>query len=189
MPMGISTFRTKILFGLIAFFAGLALAVAQCPTVDDPTQSFCDLESPTVANLQATSNGNGLAWYSVPVGGSPLSMGAGLVNGTTYYADNSLGNCGARPSVPVTIYRRPDGQAFQGPCVDSPEEATLADFDVTGNNIQWYLTPTGGSPLPLTTQLVEGTIYYASQTNPDTGCETSRLAVLATVGVVPVPTG
>src|SRR5690606_24331322 len=39
------------------------------------------------------------------------------------------------------------------------------------------------------TILVDGTIYYASQTNPDTGCETSRLSVFVNNGIVPVPTG
>lgn len=187
--MEINTFRK--IFCLIAFvmFAGLSQVAAQCPTVTDPTQSFCDLQSPTVADLQATPGANGLAWYASPTGGTPLSNAVGLTNGTTYYADNASGTCSPRIAVTVTIYRRPDGQPFQGPCVDTAEQATLADFIVVGNNIQWYATPTGGTPLPLNTQLIEGTIYYASQTNPDTGCETSRLAVLATVGVVPEPTG
>jgi hypothetical protein len=38
-------------------------------------------------------------------------------------------------------------------------------------------------------RISDNTFYYASQTNPDTGCETSRRPVLVTVGVVPVPTG
>ncbi len=188
--MGIITFKHRSFwFFLAAFFAVIGYSSAQCPTIADTTQSFCDIQSPTVANLQATSNGNGVVWYATATSTTPLSSSAGLVNNTTYFADDNSGTCGPRPSVTVTIYRRPDGQAFQGPCVEDASQATLADFVVIGNNIQWYDQPNGGNLLPLTTQLVEGTIYYASQTNPDTGCETSRLAVLATVGVVPVPTG
>ena len=47
---------------------------------------------------------------------------------------------------------------------------------VTGFNIQWYSSATGGVSLPLNTALVSGTTYYASQTI--NGCESPvRLAV------------
>ncbi|RDI10258.1 T9SS type A sorting domain-containing protein [Flavobacterium sp. AG291] len=65
------------------------------------------------------------------------------------------------------------------------EGATLADIEVQGENIQWYDNdgegmpdfPDGTSqPLPLTTLLVDGETYYASQTI--SGVESSqRLAV------------
>jgi hypothetical protein len=64
---------------------------------------------------------------------------------------------------------------------------TLADLIVEGENIQWYSSqsPSGGknnkaneTPLPLTTLLVDGVIYYASQTI--NGVESKeRLAVTA----------
>lgn len=179
----------KIFLFLSILVLGINSLSAQCPIISDTSQSFCDIQSATIASLNAADGGAGIVWYATPTGGTPLASGFGLTNGQTYYADNTAGTCNPRIGVTVTIFRRPDGQAFQGPCVESPAQATLADFVVVGNNIQWYLTPSGGTPLPLSTQLVEGTIYYASQTNPETGCETSRLAVLATVGIVPVPTG
>ncbi len=89
----------------------------------------------------------------------------------------------------MTIYGKPIAQPFQGPCVDSQSEATVADLSATGNNMQWYFAASGGSPLPLTTVLIDNAFYYASQTNPFTGCETSRRSVQATMGLVPVPTG
>lgn len=55
---------------------------------------------------------------------------------------------------------------------------TLANLTVTGSNLQWYSTATGGSPLPLTTTLVSGTTYYVSQTV--NGCESSRIAITVT---------
>ncbi len=42
---------------------------------------------------------------------------------------------------------------------------TLADLAITGQNIQWFATATGGDPLPSTTVLVSGTTYYAAQAN------------------------
>lgn len=46
---------------------------------------------------------------------------------------------------------------------------TLANLSVTGSNLQWYSSPTGGTPLPLSTVLVNGATYYVSQTV--NGCE------------------
>ncbi|SCY88921.1 gliding motility-associated C-terminal domain-containing protein [Flavobacterium caeni] len=163
-------------------------ANAQCPTVVNPNQSFCDINSPTVANLAATNNGGGVVWYAAATGGTPLSPAAGLVNGEDYFAD-SVAGCGNRQVVNVTIYGAPTGLNFQGVCVDIASSATISDLQAVGNNVQWYSVSTGGVPLPPSTVLVDNTIYYASQTNPDTGCETSRLSVFVNVGVVPVPTG
>ena len=50
----------------------------------------------------------------------------------------------------------------------------------TGTNIKWYSASTGGTALPSTTVLVNGSTYYATQTV--NGCEsTSRLAVNVTL--------
>ncbi|MNL05164.1 hypothetical protein D3C87_1257470 [compost metagenome] len=71
--------------------------------------------------------------------------------------------------------------------VDFKPGQTLADLIVEGQNIKWYSTPnalegktskTNETPLPLTTILVNGTTYYASQTIK--GIESkNRLAVTA----------
>ncbi|MEC4003736.1 gliding motility-associated C-terminal domain-containing protein [Flavobacterium sp. SUN052] len=174
-----------VLFLILAFNKGFS----QCPTVVNATQTFCNTQSPTVANLVATNNGNGVVWYATATSTTPLSTSAGLVNGEDYFADDSSGSCGARQVVVVTIYSAPTGQNFQGVCVDNPSQATIANLIANGNNIQWYLTPTGGTALSSSTVLNDNTIYYAGQTNPFTGCKTSRLSVFVNVGVVPVPTG
>lgn len=188
--MGILIRRTnlRLLFLAVAFFTA-GIFYGQCPTVADTSQTFCDLQSPTVANLQATDGGGGVAWFLSPTGGTALSPGTGLNNGTTYYADNAAGNCGVRTAVSVTVYGAPGGLPFQGVCVGVAANATISDLIATGNNVQWYSVPAGGTPLAPGTVLNDNTIYYASQTNPDTGCETSRLSVFVNVGVVPVPTG
>ncbi|KAF2332296.1 T9SS type A sorting domain-containing protein [Flavobacterium ginsenosidimutans] len=73
--------------------------------------------------------------------------------------------------------------------VEFKEGQTLADLIVEGEDIKWYSTPnssagktskTNETPLPLTTVLVNGTTYYASQTI--NGIESKeRLAVTAKV--------
>ncbi|MDD2987222.1 hypothetical protein, partial [Flavobacterium sp.] len=165
------------------------LSFAQCPTVTNVNQSFCDIQSPTIASLQATNNGGGIAWFATATSPTPLLSTAGLINGEDYFADNSAGNCGGRVQVFVSVFSAPTGQNFQGVCVDFPSQATIASLIAVGNNVQWYNVPVGGSPLLPTTVLIPNTIYYANQTNPNTGCLTSRLSVFVSIGVVPVPTG
>lgn len=63
---------------------------------------------------------------------------------------------------------------------------TLNNLVVMGTGIQWYAADTGGSSLLISTLLVDGTTYYASQTV--NGVEsTTRLAVTATVIALPFP--
>ena len=171
------------------YFFGIFFSFAQCPTTTSITQSFCDIQSPTVADLQAIDNGSGIAWFSTASSITPLAPGTGLINGEDYFLDNSAGDCGNRTAVIVSLYTAPIGQNFQGVCVSLQSEATLASLIVAGNNVQWYATSTSVSPLPITTVLTTGTIYYAGQTNPDTGCLTSRLPVFVVVNIVAVPTG
>lgn len=60
----------------------------------------------------------------------------------------------------------------------------ISDLQITGQNIKWY-DATGGN-LSLTTPLVNGQTYYASQTI--NGCESSRIAIQATINNTPKPT-
>ncbi|WMI67347.1 gliding motility-associated C-terminal domain-containing protein [Mangrovimonas sp. YM274] len=181
---------SKYLLGIyIVLFGGLFYSSAQCPTVNDPVQTFCDIESVLVSDLVAQDNGSGVVWYDTPTSTTPLASTEGLVNGEDYYADDNSGSCGSRQQVTVVIYGAPIGFNFQGVCVETPDDATIADLIAIGNDVQWYLSFSGGTPLPDTTLLSDNTIYYADQANPDTGCRTSRLSVLVNVGLVPIPTG
>lgn len=137
----------------------------------------------------ATDNGNGVVWYDTATSTEPLNNNAGLNNGEDYYADDNSGTCGTRQRVDVVIFGPPTGQNFQGICLDDPSLATVGDLVANGNDVQWYLQPSGGTPLDETTVLSDNTLYYADQSNPDTGCRTSRLSVLVNVGLTPVPTG
>src|SRR5690554_2433253 len=184
------TTTLKLVLSLLVFlYSGIESVMGQCPSVTLSNQSFCNVQSPTIADLIATDNGNGVVWYSSANGTVPLNSWIQLIHGTTYYADDNSGSCGNRQNVFVTIYGPPTGISFQGVCVENFEDATIEDLEAAGNNIQWYLTPFGGTPLPAGTQLISGTVYYASQTNPDTGCETSRLPVLATITLIAPPEG
>ncbi|MBP6374276.1 MAG: hypothetical protein KA325_07665, partial [Flavobacterium sp.] len=67
-------------------------------------------------------------------------------------------------------------------------QAKVSDLKVSGTDIKWYTTTTGGLPLSITTALNNGSVYYASQTLNN--CEsTTRAAVTVTINSTPVLIG
>jgi hypothetical protein len=165
---------------------------AQPATPAAPTgtasQSFCSSSNPTVASLAAT--GTALKWYAASSGGSALATTTALVNGTHYFATQTVTGCEStsRFDVTVTVINPavPTGTAIQSFCaINNP---TVANLTATGTAIQWYAVSSGGSPLPTTTALVNGTHYYATQTV--SSCEsTTRFDVTATITASPTITG
>ncbi|MEY2894520.1 MAG: hypothetical protein RIS42_239, partial [Bacteroidota bacterium] len=72
----------------------------------------------------------------------------------------------------------PTGAASQSFCTDA--SPTLASIVANGTAIQWYAASSGGSALANTTSLVDGTVYYATQTVNSVE-SANRLAVTITV--------
>jgi gliding motility-associated-like protein len=188
-PQSFKSYHKLVVFVLLSIISIFSVANAQCPTVINNLQSLCDVQSVLVGDLEAIDNGGGIVWYESATSTIPLSNSESLISGEDYYADDASGTCGTRARVDVIIYGPPVGSNFQGICLDDPSLATVADLVAIGNNVQWYSTASGGTPLSDTTILVDDAIYYADQENPDTGCRTSRLAVAVNVGFTPVPTG
>ncbi|MFH6981797.1 Ig-like domain-containing protein, partial [Marinoscillum luteum] len=67
----------------------------------ESSQSFCIANNPTVANLIVT--GSDIKWYSVPTGGVPLSETTSLVNGTKYYASQTVDGAESSERLEVTV--------------------------------------------------------------------------------------
>jgi hypothetical protein len=79
----------------------------------------------------------------------------------------------------------PTGSVAQTFCAG----ALLSQLSATGSNIQWYASPTGGTPLSGTTVLTNGVTYYATQT-VNSVQSTNRLAVTVTINTAPsAPSG
>ena len=158
--------------------------IPNAPT-GNTNQSFCN--SATIADI--TVLGNNIQWYSLPIGGVILNSTTPLVNGSTYYASQTINGCESSNLLAVTISinsspNPPTGNAIQNFC----SSATILDLIAFGTNINWYLSPTSGTPLPLNTLLVNGNTYYASQTVNN--CESSSFfAVTITINNVNPPSG
>ena len=154
------------------------------------TQSFCSSASHTINDLVAT--GSSIKWYAASSGGSALLTTTTLINGTHYYATQTVNGCESTTRLDVTAVVNttplaPTGFSPQTFC--SGASPTIADLVATGTAIQWYDFSSGGVPLATSTALGNGIHYYATQT--ENGCEsTGRLDVTATVNTTPIaPSG
>jgi len=70
-------------------------------------QSFCSGSTPTVANLAAS--GTAIKWYAAATGGTALASTTALVNGTHYYATQTINGCESisRFDVTATVNNSP----------------------------------------------------------------------------------
>lgn len=172
----------------------LAVTVAVNPTPSAPTgasnQTFCAGIDPLISDL--TINGTDIAWYNAATGGSLLSVSSSLVNGTTYYASQTLNGCESTDRLAITVNLTPSPAAPTGTqsqyfcSIDAP---TITSLEANGTSINWYENLGSTVVLATSTPLVDGTIYYATQTV--NGCESEdRFQALAIINPTPsVPTG
>lgn len=135
-----------------------------------PTVDYCIQENKTLSDISVT--GVNLQWYDALTSGNLLPVSTLLMDGEIYYVSQTINGCESeRVSVAVTIHNTagPTGIAVQSFCVT--EASTLANFNITGNNVVFYDSPFGGNILPMNTPLVDTVEYWASQTV--NGCESS----------------
>ncbi|MGC4041382.1 MAG: gliding motility-associated C-terminal domain-containing protein [Flavobacterium sp.] len=162
------------------------------PTSNNLSQSFCRVNNPTIANIQV--NEPNVSWYASATGGSSLSPATVLANNTTYYASQTDLVSGCESSVRLAVAVTVDDPstpttttAVQDFCVI--ENPTIANIQVNQANVVWYASITGGIALSTSAPLQDGTVYYATQVNGATGCESSiRLAVTVHVNDALTPT-
>ncbi|WP_330442769.1 Ig-like domain-containing protein [Flavobacterium sp. C4GT6] len=165
---------------------------AATPTTTNATQDFCVVDTPTVADIQV--NETGVVWYDAATGGTAFVDTDLLVDGSVYYAAlvDAVTGCESSVRLAVTVNVNDAAtptttNATQDFCqVDMP---TVADIQVNEAGVVWYDAATGGNMLAATTALTDGSVYYASLTDPVSGCESSvRLAVTVNVNDAPTPT-
>ena len=133
----------------------------------------------TVANLQAT--GQNIKWYSASTGGSQLAASTAIVNGTHYFASQTVNGVESTARLEVTATVDPTPCAPTGaPTQSYSTGATVASLQSTGSSIRWYSASSGGTALASSVVLVDGTHYFASQTINCTESAT-RLEVIVTI--------
>ncbi|NMH27753.1 Ig-like domain-containing protein [Flavobacterium silvaticum] len=118
-------------------------------------------------------------WFSVPSGGTALSTSDTIESGTYYVS--LTGETGTRIAVEIVVNSLPGAPsaASQSFCQGALVSALTT---ISGNNIKWYATQSGGTELSPDTELTSGT-YYASQTTGE--CESLRASVAVTLNPIP----
>jgi hypothetical protein len=151
----------------------------------DAAQYFCN--AGTVGGL--TADGSNVQWYADMTGGEALAANTALVDGTPYYASQTIDGCEGTERTMVTAYVSviavPMAEATQEIEENVQGTATIADIDVTGDNVVWYASEedaiTGINPLGQGTLLESGATYYATQTVD--GCTSAPFGVTVTVAL------
>lgn len=181
------------LFALL-FFSGTYLYGQNCPTVVDEDggtggnqQTFCYLQ--TVADLQATANGDGIVWYRTATSTNPIPSNELLEDGVTYYAGNQSGTCTSREAVEVTVNNlgapTPSFGAFFQPCEYGTNDVStvqdlidIVDADDPNYTIEVYTEEFSGTVLDPSTELVAGTSYFVGQRDTSgNDCPSTRVAI------------
>lgn len=150
------------------------------PTAN-PTQNFCKINQPKISNLVVT--GTDIKWYDAS--GNILNTTTLLVDGTKYYATQTLNGCeSAKTEIAVTVNdpNPPTGNNLQDFC--SAQLPKVSDLVATGQNIRWY--DNLGTLIPASTLLLDGKTYYGTQTI--NSCEsTQKIAVTVTINNGGIP--
>src|SRR5690606_27630386 len=121
------------------------------PTLTNLEQTFCEIDMPTVADLNTDGATGDVVWYTAITGGTALADDAALTAGT-YYAAQIGDNCESvdRTEVTVIITETPAPMLTnleQTFCeIDMPTVADLNTDGATGD-VVWYTAITGGTAL------------------------------------------
>src|SRR5690625_4118568 len=149
----------------------------------DATYVLCGEEDFTLGDVEVI--GDHIQWYDEF--GNKLGLDTLVVDGVTYYVTQNLGGCISQIA-PVTIFIR---DISDMPTADAEQTfetgETLATLEVDGRDLRWYADVDKATELPMTTELIDDTTYYVTQTL--TGlCESKPLAihVTETLGVMEV---
>jgi len=176
----------------------LAITVHLTTVVNTPTgssdQNFCNPTStPLLSDVVVV--GTAIQWYDASTGGVALTMGTPLLDGTTYYASQSIGNCGESlerlavlvhitTNLPLPVVAYPD-QYF---CLVDNARAgdLLADTTTPTNTLVWY-DSSGTIITDMTTALLDGEVYEVKQLNAY-GCDGNSVSITVhLVNEPPVP--
>lgn len=192
------TFTTPILNSTTTYYAlasvngcvngqrlPVTATVTQIPTIDSINENIiCESGS---GILSATATAGTINWYDAPTGGTSLNSGSSFTTPNTnvttiYYVDATFNGCttASRTAITLTVQSTPIPTTTNSNQIFCDiDQATISDLMATGNNILWYDSITGGSPLSASEVLVNNT-YYASQSI--NGCESlNRLSVNITI--------
>lgn len=151
----------KSLFLLFLLQTSLQVTKAIACGTPNPYGLAIQVYAGTATIQSLVVNGTNIKWYSTATGGSALLSTTALVNGTTYYASQTVSGCESLLRFPVTVQQISAGtQTFCAPAT----VANLVSTPTIGGTTKWYTSSTGGTALANTTVLTTGTYFVEQQT-------------------------
>jgi gliding motility-associated-like protein len=161
------------------------------PSTANENQIFCTSDNSTVNDLSINLSSYTLNYF-FDNGTSIVSVALPdvLLDGNYYItATDPNTNCTSNDSLLITVTINdtpPPTTNTPNPLFCAIDSATIEDLLVTGENILWY--DNNGNLLSQTTILSDNTSYFATQTPPENGCESSsNLEIQVTVLDPPSP--
>ena len=146
----------------------------------------CASTNPTIGDLSAT--GTSIEWFAESIGGTSLSDLEPLVDGETYWVQQTENTCTSERFPTTITILDPDPpvvDALQTFCADT--NPTVADLNGVGNNILWYDTNSSLTPIDPLTPLTDGKDYWGAQSSNSFPCEsTVRAQTTAIIDQPPV---
>ncbi|WP_440069635.1 gliding motility-associated C-terminal domain-containing protein [Tenacibaculum discolor] len=163
----------------------ITLLSPQTVTAFNTSPIFCDIDDPSISNLDAQVDTGELLWYDSPTGGNLLDSTTLLTNSTTYYATESIQGCESitRLAYTVTIITPPTPVLTGLTELCQLDESTLLDFESSSLStdpnfeIRWYDSSENGVELDKLDLLEANITYYIANVDPDSGCESKRLPI------------
>jgi len=153
------------------------------PPSGEESQVFCNWAS--VSDLRI--GGDNIRWYRDQWLTEQIGLDFNLNDGTIYFATQTVDGCESPPfwvAVSINSVEKPNGDAVQVFC----GSAKISDLEAIGTAIRWFKGKDDVQPLSKETQVVDGELYYASQTIGS--CESAeRLSVRVNIYRPELPRG
>jgi gliding motility-associated-like protein len=144
---------------------------------------YCQFDAPQ----PIIAAGQNVVWYPTATGGIPSTTiptpNTSITGVTNYYFTQTVNGCESqRVPVVVTVKAKPAPPAVVSP-IELCYQVIASPLSATGNNLEWYNAPTGGTQFPTapvpSTNTIGATSYYVLQMVD--GCRSDRAQIVVEV--------
>ncbi|WP_435263787.1 gliding motility-associated C-terminal domain-containing protein [Tenacibaculum sp. nBUS_03] len=146
--------------------------------------TFCAINAPTIADLEATANSGTVVWYDHPTDGNQLKNTTPLITGISYYAVENINGCeGANRLKFTVVVLTPITPNYSGETeLCALDKLTLFDLesdflDYFGHQLTWFDSSNGVNTLDSMNLIEENITYYIANVHESSGCESERLPI------------